>query len=116
MKTFAAFLIFVAGILAAIQWSQIAYRLYLFVHHYHGERGVNHIGEAFADIYLINALLLAMAISGLMVLWRHSRTWRTAAAVIGATNLLGWIALFVMHQTGVLVEYGEFIRHMRGEA
>lgn len=101
--------------MAGFQWWQIAYRLRLFLVDYQRERGVNHIGDGdFALIYIANSLLLVAAVFGVRVLWRDSRSWRIAGLVVGTTNVLGCLTLFVMHRTGILVEYGEFIRQMKG--
>jgi hypothetical protein len=115
MKNFAPGLIAGVGAVALFQWSQIAYRLRLFFGEYHGQRGVNHIGDGdFVLIYVTNAVLLAAAIFALRQLWGGNRGWRVISVAIAAVNLLGWITLFFMHQTGALVEYSEFIRHFKG--
>jgi len=115
MKKLAPLLIASAGAAAAFQWWQIAYRLRLFFVDYGGERGANHISDGdFMLIYLTNALLLVVALCALRAL-RNSKSWRIFATSIGTANLLGWLTLFVMHRTGALVEYGEFILHWRGE-
>ena len=116
MRNLATALVAAAGTAGLFQWSQIVYRLQLFFDDYHGEPGVNHIGNGdFALIYFANGLLLAVAAYGFFVFWRLSRGWCMVSAAVAAVNVLGWITLFVMHRTGALVEYGEFIRHMRGE-
>lgn len=114
MKNLASALIVGVGAVALFQWAQIVYRLWLFFGEYHGERGVNHIGGDFTLIYITNALLLAVAIFALRVFWRGSRGWRVTSAAVAAANLLGWLTLFVMHRTGALVEYIEFIGHLKG--
>ena len=114
MKSFASLLIAGCGAVAGLQWWQIAYRLRLFFTDYRGERDVNHIEDGdFALIYITNALLLLAAVFAFRV-FRHDRRWRIAAVTVGAVNVVGWLTLFVMHRTGALVEYHEFIRH-RGQ-
>src|SRR5438132_406246 len=111
MKSFASLLIAGCGMVAGLQWWQIAYRLRLFFTDYRGERGVNHIGNGdFALIYIVNALLLVATVFAFRV-FRQERRWRIAAATVGAVNVIGWLTLFAMHRTGALVEYDEFIRH-----
>jgi hypothetical protein len=114
VKKLAVLFIFVAATVAAIQWWQIAYRLHLFYVDYKGEPYVNHIGVGdFALIYIANALLLLSAAFSFRE-FRNEKTWRNAALIIGSVNLAGWLAFFLMHKTGILVEYIEFIRHMKG--
>jgi hypothetical protein len=115
MKTLGTALVAGAAAVALFQWAQIAYRLHLFFGECRGERAVNHIGDGdFALIYIANAILLASALFALRVLWQ-SRPWRVSSVAVGIVNGLGWLSLFIMHQTGALVEYGEFIRHMKGQ-
>ena len=116
MKNVASALVAGAGVFVFFEWSQIIFRLRLFFANYHGQRGVNHIGDGdFALIYFANVLLLTVVAFGLVILWRHSRAWRITSLTVAAMNVLAWVAYFIMHRTGALVEYGEFIRHWRGE-
>ena len=104
-----------AGLLGLFQWSQIVYRLRLFWGEYHAVLGVNHIADGdFALIYFINALGVAAVLYALYVFWRN-RGWRAASIAVALVNVCGWVALFIMHRTGMLVEYGEFLRYSRGE-
>lgn len=110
----AAALIGTSGAACLIQWSQIGYRLWLFFTYYGGELGVNHLGAGdFKLIYTANTLLLVAAALGTRLLWSHSQRWRRAGVIIGVMNALGCLTLFIMQQTGVLVDYNEFIRLMR---
>jgi len=115
MKTLGTAVTVGAAGIGILQWWQIVYRLHLFFGEYRGERAVNHIGDGdFALIYILNAMLLASVIFALGVLWQ-SRSWRISAIGVGVVNALGCLSLFIMHQTGALVEYSEFIRHMKGQ-
>ena len=115
VKAISASLVAAAGAVGLFQWGEIIYRLLLFFGEYRGERGVNHVGDGdFALIYFINAILLVSTLFALRVLWQ-SRTWRISSLAVGFLNVLGWLGLFIMHQTGALVEYGEFMRHMRSQ-
>ena len=115
MKSLATAIIAGAGVVGLLQWVQIVYRLNLFFGECRGERSVNHIGDGdFMLIYVANVILLAAAVSALRVLWQRP-AWRIASATVAVVNGLGWLTLFFMHRTGALVEYGEFLRHMRGE-
>jgi|ERR1017187_8920628 hypothetical protein len=106
--------IFVGAVLATVQWWQIAYRLHLFYVDYKGEPYANHIGDDdFTLIYIVNALLLLTAAFSIRV-FRAEKPWRNAALIVGSANLAGWLALILMHRTGVLVGYTEFIGHMKG--
>ena len=117
MKNLAAAMIVGAGVMAGVQWWQIAYRLRLFFVDYHSERGMNHIGDGdFTLIYIANLLLLAAAVFGVRAFWHDARGWRISGLVVSTMNAVGCLCLFVMHRTGVLVEYGEFIRHWQGGA
>lgn len=114
MKSLSVFLAAAAGSFALFQWAQVLYRLWLFFGEYHGEHNVNHIGEGtFSLIYIANAVVLGFALFGLRVLWR-SRPWRVCLATVGIINGLGWLTILIMHQTGMLVGYDEFIRHVKG--
>jgi hypothetical protein len=104
--------IFVGAVLATVQWWQIAYRLHLFYVDYKGEPYANHI-DGFAPIYVTNALLL-LTVAFSFREFRNEKTWRNAALIVGSINLAGWLAFFFMHRTGILIEYIEFIRHMKG--
>jgi hypothetical protein len=112
MKKTAILFIFSGAALAIIQWWQICYRLHLFYVDYKGELFVNHI-DGFGLIYVLDALLLLTATFSFRI-FQNEKRWRNAALFVGSTNLAGWLALIVMHRTGILVEYPEFIRHMRG--
>jgi hypothetical protein len=114
MKSFATLLLAGAGMGCVIQWWQIAYRLWLFYSDYGCECGVNHIGDGdFLMIYVVDVLLLSAALFAFRI-FRQDRAWQFGAAIIGILNALGWLTLFVMHKSGVLVEYSEFIRYWRG--
>jgi hypothetical protein len=114
VKKVASLFVFLAAAVAIIQWWQIAYRLHLFYVDYKGELNVNHIGDGdFTLIYVVNALLLLTAAFSFRV-FRAEKPWRHAALIIGSINLAGWLALILMHRTGVLVGYTEFIGHMKG--
>jgi hypothetical protein len=110
----AALFIFVGAVLAAVQWWQIAYRLHLFYVDYKGEPYANHIGDGdFTLIYIVNASLLLTAAFSFRIFCAE-KPWRNTALIIGSVNLAGWLALFLMHRTGILVGYAEFIGHMKG--
>jgi len=112
VKKLAAAFVFLAA--AVIQWWQICYRLHLFLTEYKGELNVNHIGDGdFLMLHTVNALLLVVGAVALRI-FRQERRWRKTTLIIGSVNLAGWLALFFMHRTGMLVEYIEFIRHMKG--
>ena len=104
----------VAGGFAVLQVTQVIYRSYLFLAEYHSQPNVNHIGNGdFALIYIANAVVFAFS------LWSYrssastgNRFSRLMQLVILA-NVVCCFALFVMHRTGVLVEYHEFIRAMK---
>jgi len=100
----------VAGIIACMQWSQIAYRLALFYYQCNGERGFNHIDDgALGVAYSIDGVLLIVGIFVLCSFWKKHSFWRACSLAFVLANLAGGITLFNMHRTGVLVGYGEFI-------
>jgi hypothetical protein len=111
-RTVALLFVILGAFLAIVQWWQIGYRLHLYYVDYKCEPYMNHIG-GFAPIYATNALLLLTATFSFQE-FRNEKTWRNAALIVGSVNLAGWLAFFFMHRTGVLVEYIEFIRHMKG--
>jgi hypothetical protein len=82
---------------------------------YGGRRYANHVGDdSFVVIYIINALAIAALAAALLVFWKPHPRWRMAAVLTGTCNLGACLTFFVMHRVGALVEYGEFIRHMKG--
>jgi hypothetical protein len=100
----------VAGIIACLQWSQIAYRLALFYYQCNGERGFNHIDDgAFGVAYLIDGVVLVLGIVVLFSFRKNPGFWRACTLAFVLANITGGITLFNMHRTGVLVGYGEFI-------
>lgn len=99
---------------AMVQWSEIGFRLSLFYREYGAKLHRNHFGDGgFALIYFANFILLLVAIC----CWRRVRKatlrLRLLAALSGALNLAGWLAFIYMHNAGILVEYGEFIRDLK---
>lgn len=106
----ARMLVVAAGLIACLQWSQIAYRLALFYYQCNAKRGFNHINDgAFGVAYSIDVVLLVVGIFVLSSLWKNPGFWRASALAVVLANLAGGITLFNMHRTGVLVGYGEFI-------
>jgi len=109
-STLVKMFVLVAGFVACFQWSQIAYRLALFYYQCNGERGFNHIDDsAFGIAYSVDVALLVAGIFVLRSLRRTPGFWRACSFAFVLANLAGGITLFNMHQTGVLVGYGEFI-------
>jgi hypothetical protein len=100
----------VAGLIACLQWSQIAYRLALFYYQCNAERGFNHVDDGVFEIaYAIDSVLFGI---GIFVLWsirKKSGLWRASVLAFVLANLAGGITLFTMHRAGVLVGYEEFI-------
>src|SRR5882724_11346073 len=98
----------VAGLIACLQWSQIAYRLALFYYQCNGERGFNHIdGGAFWFAYSTDVALLIVGIFVIRSLRNEPGFWRACSLAFVLANLAGGITLSNMHRTGVLVGYGE---------
>ncbi len=113
-STLAKMFVVVAGLIACLQWSQIAYRLALFYYQCNTERGVNHVDDGtFEFAYLLDAVLLVVGIFATRALWKNSGFWRACSLAFVLANLAGGITLFNMHRTGVLVEYSEFIYNWR---
>jgi hypothetical protein len=70
---------------------------------------VNHIDDsAFAFVYTVNAFLLLAGLFSVALLRGPNRSLAWIPLV---ANILGWVTVFVMHRTGVLVTYEEFIDH-----
>lgn len=104
----------VAGLIACLQWSQIAYRLALFYYQCNAERGFNHVEDGiFGFAYSIDAALLAAGIFVIRSLWKNPGFWRACSFGFVLANLAGGITLFNMHRTGVLVGYGEAMQNAR---
>jgi len=85
---------------------ECGYRLWLFLGVYDAQVGANHVGDGyFRLIYLGTGMGSAAAIGFLLLVRR--RAWRWAAGVLVVLNLLLCLSFFIMHHTGVLVEYTE---------
>ena len=112
--TLAKIFVVIAGLIACLQWSQIAYRLALFFYQCNSKRGFNHIDDgAFGIAYSIDVILVAVGIFVLYSLWKTPRFWRACSLAFVLANLAGGITLFSMHRTGVLVGYTEYIYNWR---
>jgi hypothetical protein len=100
---------------AAFQWAQIAYRLKLFLFDYSRQKYVSHIGDGdFMLAYFVDGLMIVVGLGSLLFLRGQSLRLRASAWCPLILNVLGAMTLFVMHKAGVLVEYSEFIGHMKG--
>ncbi len=99
-------------LVAARQWYEIYDRLHLFVVGYDCRTGQSHVADgAFVFIYLINAALLTVTCAAACWLW-SSRAGRPVAVALLALNAVAMVTWFVMHRTGALVTYSEFIAGM----
>jgi hypothetical protein len=116
VKTFATTLTAFGIVFAGVQWWQIGYRLQLFYRDYGGERYSNHVGDdVFPVIQLANVMLLFAGVFSVCTFWREPGAWRWLAASTAAANAIAWLSFIYVHATGVLVGYGEFIRHWKGQ-
>lgn len=69
MRRTAAFLIVGAGVVAALQWWQIIYRLYLFAHDYDHREGLNHVEDGtFMLLHGGNLMLVICVLSARLAL------------------------------------------------
>jgi hypothetical protein len=93
---------------ALYQWTLVLYRLGLFWLDYKGQLGMNHADD-FRDIYTMDVCAVPTSMFAVMLLWRQRGRKRRLSLCILAANILGAGAFFVMHKTGVLVSYSEYI-------
>lgn len=102
------------GLAAFYQWSNAAYRFCLFVFECGCRLNVNHAND-FAEIDRLNTiavpLSLVVFLYTLFCIRRKDSTARQVALILLIANLAGWAAFFIMHRTGVLITYEEYIRH-----
>lgn len=98
-----------AGVAALYQLTDALGRVCLFLFVYHAETGVNHSDE-FADMYRQDAWAIPLGLLAALLLWRQGMSLRRFGAVVFLANVLGLVAYLVMHRTGVLVTYDEFIQ------
>jgi hypothetical protein len=99
----------VAGLGAAALWSQLIYRLTLFYRDHGGQAGMNHVGDgAFSLAYGVSAVCVVAAIAAAVMFNR--RLSRLLACGVAATVVGGCVLFYVMHQTGALIEYEEFVK------
>ncbi len=87
---------------------EMAHRLHLFWHVYDNTNGMNHVADGyFSAVYLagISGAILGFAAARMLRL----RYWRIAAGSVGLLNLALCAAFLIMHRTGALVTYDEFV-------
>jgi hypothetical protein len=97
---------------AGVAWVEILYRLALFVMDYGCQRGVNHIGAGdFMLAYLFHGFFILALAFAAWIFSKEPGRWRSLACWAGAAHLIAALALATMHSTGILVDYGEFIRN-----
>ena len=100
--------IFVPIIVLAVflQWYQIIYRIYLFVCDSGCALGMNHIGDGdFACVYVANIFLLLCGWISYRLIRGESRWVILVVRIAILANSIAFITWFLMHKTGVLVEY-----------
>ena len=102
--------IFAVGAYAAfvVLSVECGYRLWLFFGVYDAQVGANHVGRGYFRLIYLGTGMGSAAALGFLLLARR-RAWRWAAGLLVALNLLLCLAFFVMHRTGALVHYSEFI-------
>ena len=108
--------IFVPIIVLAVilQWYQIIYRCYLFVSDSGYALGMNHIGDGeFACVYVANVFVFLCGLISYRLIRGESRWLILFVRIAILANAAAFIAWFIMHRTGVLVEYSEFIRNSK---
>jgi hypothetical protein len=105
MSTALGLLLASGGILTALyQWALALCRLSL----YKGRPGMNHAND-FTQIYTMDAWAAPLCLLAVLLVWRQRRRSRYFALAVLLANLLSALAFFVMHRTGILVTYDEYI-------
>ena len=96
------------GAVATLEWLHIGYRLYLIAEQSHFALRDNHMAkQTFEQCYTY--ALLGGSVSGLGFLLGKNlpRSLRRSMLLVAMLCLLSAGTLFLLHETGVLVEYGE---------
>jgi len=102
---------FGAGSFAMLQIYQVFYRSHLFIGEYQSQPHVNHIGDGdFALLYIANLVVFVFAFWAYRSAATNRHRLRGLLLLLILANAACCFAFFVMHRTGVLVEYSEFIR------
>lgn len=106
----AQLLVWTVAFAAFLQWWQISYRYNLFANEYNHEVGMNHIGdEDFGLLYTANIALIIVGLTSVVLRRVEGRRAVWFAVVPLIANALAFASWYLMHRTGVLVGYQEFI-------
>lgn len=112
-KVIAYILIGLTSIAAIIQWWQLIYRLHLFMSEYSMRLGVNHIVDGgFNLIYRLNGIFFVVGLVGISLVKFEKKKFIPFIPLY--LNILGCLTFFLMHRSGVLVEYMEMIGKTNG--
>lgn len=104
------YLLAIGGVPSAFNlWLTASARIYLFVFESHFRLGMNH-SDDYGYVYSNAWWLLPMGLFSTILLWQPLNKWKNLALWVFAANLLAMITFVVMHWTGILVSYDEYIR------
>lgn len=104
------YLLAIAGVPSAFNlWLTALARIYLFVFESHFRLGMNH-SDDYGYVYSNAWWLLPMGLLSTILLWQPRSKWKNVALWVFLANLLAMITFVVMHWTGILVSYDEYIR------
>ena len=91
-------------------WAHVFYRVWLFVFDYDCRVGMNHLeDDFFSRAYALHGAIIALMCFALWRLWPVRWERRIAGATLGL-HVLVVLAVVVMHRTGMLVGYGEYVQ------
>ncbi len=102
-------LVICSSVGAALLWGHFAYRLYLFIHDYNQQPGLNHVADGtFTAMYVAAGISGALAIVAAFLY--QSGKDRFMASVVGWINFLVIWGFMELHRVGALVEYSEWAK------
>lgn len=100
---------------ALLWWAEISYRLWLFFTDYKMELYANHTGDGyFSFVHLVLVCFLIAGSISTMLLSQEIKYYSIGALIPTALGIAAWIAVLVMHKTGVLIGYIELIARTKG--
>jgi hypothetical protein len=113
MQGLAIWLMVGSATICGYTWWQIGCRVHLFYAEYGGRRWVNHVSDGtFEAAYVAGIVAACLALVPWRVFRESFRSVSRAATVIAVFNVLGVLGIFLMHRSGILVTYMEFIHEM----
>ena len=100
---------------ALIWWAEIIYRLWLFFTDYQMKRYENHTGDGyFIIVHFVLGCFLAGGLVSATLLAKERKSLAVGSLIPTVLGVLAWLTVQVMHRTGVLIGYMEWIGKIKG--